>query len=57
VGLVSILSWGSFMQSNELSVDGWKIFLWIVLGLVLSRALYFVMAILQLIVVCLMVIL
>jgi hypothetical protein len=52
-----MLSCGSFMQSIEFSVDGWKIFLWIVLDLVLSRALYFLMAVLQLIEVCLEVIL
>jgi hypothetical protein len=45
------------MQSSEFSVDGWKIFLWIFLGLELSEALYLVMEILQLIVVCLAVIL
>lgn len=45
------------MQSRKLSVVGWSIFLWMVLGLMLNRALHFVMATLQLIVVCLAVIL
>ena len=45
------------MQSREFSVVGWNIFLWMVLGLVLSRVLYFVMASLQLIDVCLEIIL
>ena len=57
VGLVSMTPWGFCMQSRQLSVVGWNIFLWMVLGFVLSRVLYFLMAILQLIVVCLVVIL
>ena len=38
-------------------VVGWNIFLWMTLDLILSRVLCFVMAVLQLIVVCLVVIL
>ena len=49
--------WAFFMQSRELSIVGWNIFLCIVLGLMLSNALYLVMAILQLIEVCLTMIL
>lgn len=57
VGLVSMIPCGFCMQSMQLSVVGWNIFLWIVLGLVLSRVLYFLMAVLMLSMVCLVVIL
>ena len=56
-GLVSITPCGFCMQSIQFSVVGWKFFLWIVLGLVFSRVLYFLMAVLMLIMVCLVVIL
>ena len=44
-------------QSRELLVVGLNIFLWIVLSLLFSRALYFVMVVLQLSAVCLVMIL
>ena len=57
VELVSIIPCGFCMQSMKFSVVGWNILLWMVLGLVLSRILYFFMADLMLIIVCLVVIL
>lgn len=57
VGLVSIMPCVFCMQSMKFSVFGWNIFLWMVLGLVLSRILYFFMADFMLIMVCLVVIL
>lgn len=56
-GLTRICPCIFWRQSRELLVVGLNIFLWMVLGLLLSRALYFVMAILQLIDVCLVMIL
>ena len=56
-GLVRMCPWAFCRQSRELSIVGWKIFLCIVLDLMLSSALYFVMAVLQLIEVCLTMIL
>ena len=44
-------------QSRELLVVGLNIFLWIILGLLFNRALYFVMVVLQLSTVCLVMIL
>ena len=44
-------------QSSILVVVGWKIFLWIILGLMVSSVRYLVMAILQLMAVCLVMIL
>ena len=52
-GLVKMSPLEFRMQSRELSIVGWNIFLYIVLGFILSNALYFVMAVLQLIAVCL----
>ena len=49
--------WSFVCNLGELSIVGWNIFLCIVLGFMLSSALYFVMAVLQLIVVCLIIIL
>ena len=57
VGLVSMVPCEFWMQSMQFSVVGWNIFSWIVLGLVLSRVLYFFMAVLMLVMVCLVVIL
>ena len=57
VGFVMILPLELCMQSRELSVVGWNIFLCMVFGFVLSSVLYFVMAVLQLSVVCLVTIL
>ena len=57
VGLVRMCPLEFWMQSSELVVVGLKILLCIALGLIFSRALYFVMAILQLIDVCLVIIL
>ena len=48
---------GFCMQSREFSVVGWNIFLWMDLGLVLSRVRYFLMAVLMLSMACLAVIL
>ena len=41
------------MQSREFSVAGWNIFLWMDLGLVLSRVRYFLMPVLMLSMACL----
>ena len=57
MGLVRIWPLELCMQWRELAVVGWKIFLWIVFGLMFSNVLYFVIAVRQLIDVCLVTIL
>ena len=54
-----VMTWPCWFcrQSSIFVVVGWKILLWIILGLMLSSVLYLVMEILQLIVVCLVIIL
>lgn len=53
IGFVRVLSFVSLRQSRDIFVDGLKILLCIFLGSVFSRSLYFVMAFLKLMAVCL----
>ena len=57
MNLVRILPLVFCIQSRELAVVGWNIFLCIIFSLIFSNVLYFVMAVLQLIDVCLVTIL
>ena len=57
IGFVSMLPIEFLRQFRDVLLDGLNIFLCMFLGLMFSRSLYFAMAFLQLIVVCLVVIL
>ena len=57
IRFVSMLPVESLMQFKDVLMDDLNIFLWMFLGLVFSRSLYFAMAFLQLVAVCLVVIL